>query len=48
MAKTFIDAQGMYERFNEKRVAYLEENKPRAAFQMEVLMAWCKENGATE
>ena len=48
MAKTFIDVQSMYERFNEKRMTYLEENKPRAAFQMTVLMAWCIENGATE
>lgn len=46
MSKTFVDIQGMYERFKEKRIKYLEENSPRAAFQMQVLMNWCQENGA--
>jgi hypothetical protein len=43
---SFIDFQGMHDRFKAKRDMYLATNSPRAAFQMEVLMKWALENGA--
>jgi hypothetical protein len=43
---TKLDIQGMYDRFKVKHDQYIEERMNRAAFQMIVMMNWCKEQGA--